>query len=175
MGNIAELDLETGDVKPTNMDFDPLPDGRYLVEMVDSNIKPTKKGDGLLLACTFDVLEEGYVGRKVFTNFNLKNPNADAVKIGLGMLSSLYKAATGKAGLPDDSAELHGRPVIAKVKFKPADKGFEAGNEIKGYYAAENAKPVVRKSTPAKTQQPAESDEGAATDEVTFEDDDIPF
>ena len=61
--------------------FDPLPAGKYVAAITESQMKPTKSGNGHYLELTFDVLDDGspagskYKGRKVWARLNLDNSN----------------------------------------------------------------------------------------------------
>lgn len=63
-------------------EFDNIPPGTYRVAVIDSQVKPTKKGDGEYMAVAFQILDGKYKDRRVMTNFNLKNPSEQAMKIG---------------------------------------------------------------------------------------------
>ncbi len=83
----TELDL-TGDVfVPTDATF----------EIVGAEVKGTKAGTGSYARIDFESIEEvdGQVGLKVSENYNLSNPNEDAVRIGRRDLRKLFTAATG--------------------------------------------------------------------------------
>lgn len=127
---MAILNFNAREVDP-NSSFDPLPEGWYNVKMIESEIKPTKAGDGSYLSAQFEVLDGQFVGRRIFTNYNIENKNPVAVKIAYEQLSALCHCA----GVLDlqDSTMLHGIPVQVKLKVKPATEQFDAGNEIKGY------------------------------------------
>jgi Protein of unknown function (DUF669) len=124
------------DVEPAT-DFDPIPAGKYLAIISDSEMKPTKSGNGSYLELTFQVIEGQYKNRLLWTRLNLDNPNATAVQIARSELSSICRAA----GLmtPKDSAELHNLPIVISVKCKKRDDTGDVTNEIKGYAKRELA------------------------------------
>lgn len=154
------INHNTEDHQARNADFEPLPDGRYLAQMVDSEVKATSRGDGMILKATFEILEPGFEDRKVFTNFNIQNPNEKAEQIGRGMLSSLCKAC-GKTGLVEDSEDLHEIPVVIRVKVEPAQGEYGPKNVVTGFYEKEGK---IKEKKAAKKVS-AEDDE----------DTDIPF
>lgn len=131
MGN---LDFDVDGTPARNMDFDPLPKGRYLAQVGNSEVVPTQKGDGLILKLTFDVLEAGFEGRKVFDQLNIQNPSEKAQQIGRGMLSALCKAC-GKTGTVSESYEIHEIPVVVAVKLDESP-GYAPKNKITGFYPA---------------------------------------
>jgi hypothetical protein len=118
------------EVEPTS-DFEPLPAGKYLAAITESEIKPTKNGSGSYLQLTFTVIEGEYKNRVVWARLNLNNPNATAVKIARSELSAICHAVGVMT--PRDSAELHNLPLVIRVKVKKRKDTDELTNEIKGY------------------------------------------
>ena len=115
-------------------DFDALPPGQYLAMATDSEMKPTKSGSGSYLQIVWEVIDGEYKGRKLWSRLNLDNPNRTAVEIAQRELSSICRAV--EVMKPEDSAELHGKPLVLKVGTeKRADTG-ELSNRVKGYASA---------------------------------------
>ena len=56
-----------------NKPLEPLPPGRDVVQIVNSEMRPTKDGMGQYLWLELDVLEGEYAGRKLFDRLNLVN------------------------------------------------------------------------------------------------------
>lgn len=117
--------------------FDPLPTGDYPAQIVDSDMKPTKKNDGHFLELEYDVIDGPCKGRKVWVRLNLDNPNAKAVEIANRQFASI-REATGVAN-PRDSQELHYKPHTIRVEFIKAGttKGTKTydrdANEVKAW------------------------------------------
>lgn len=111
--------------------FDPLPAGRYAAIITESEMKPTKAGNGQYLQLTFQVIEGEFRGRFVWARLNLENESAMAVKIARGELSSICRAVNVMQ--PRDSVELHGVPLEITVGLKRRDDSGEFTNVIKGY------------------------------------------
>jgi hypothetical protein len=111
--------------------FEPLPAGRYLAAITESEMKPTKSGSGSYLQLTFTVVEGEYKNRVLWARLNLNNPNATAVKIARGELSAICRAVGVLQ--PRDSVDLHNLPLVITVKLKKRDDTGELTNEIKGY------------------------------------------
>ena len=122
--------------KGNNM-FDPIPAGKYIAAITESEIKPTKNGSGHYLELTFDILDGQYKGRKVWARLNIDNPNATAVRIARGELFSICRAVGVMQ--PQDSIELHNLPLSIKVTCKKRDDTGEITNEVKGYEAKATA------------------------------------
>lgn len=124
------------EVEPTTS-FDPLPAGKYLAAITESEMKPTKSGSGSYLQLTFTVLEGEYKNRILWARLNLNNPNATAVKIARSELSAICHAVGVMQ--PRDSVELHNLPLVVTAKLKKRDDTGELTNEIKGYAKKESA------------------------------------
>ena len=135
------------EVEPTTQ-FDPLPAGKYLAVITESQQRPTKTGAGSYLQLTFQILEGEYENRLLWTRLNLDHPNATAVQIARADLSAICRAVGVLA--PRDSVELHNLPLMISVRCKKRQDTGDVVNEIKGYSPRE-AK-VVR---PAPTSSSA--------------------
>ena len=62
--------FDANQVEPTG-DFDPIPAGKYLAVITDSEMKPNKAGTGRLLQFTFQIIEGEYQNRLIWTLHNL--------------------------------------------------------------------------------------------------------
>ena len=138
--------------------FDVIPAGKYLAQIVNSEMRDTKNGAGQYLSMELDIVEGPFQGRKLFDRLNLVNPNQQAVDIAQRTLSALCRAA-GKMQVTD-SEQLHHIPVIVTVKVRPAgpDKGGverEAQNEVRGYESASGARPAPAARPSSSASRPA--------------------
>lgn len=131
--------FDANQVEPSN-DFDPIPAGKYLAVITESEMKPTKAGTGNFLQLTFQVVEGQFKNRLLWARLNLENPNATAVQIARAELSAICRAVGVLA--PNDSVELHNLPLVVHVKCRKRDDTGELTNEIKGY---------AKKESPAAT------------------------
>ena len=113
--------------------FEPLPADWYEVVITASEEKPTKAQTGSFLELKMEVVDGQHKGRLLFDRLNLNNPNKTAEEIAASTLSAICHAV----GVlhPEDSSELHDRPMMVKVVVKPADGAYSASNEVKGYEA----------------------------------------
>ena len=118
--------------------FELLPPGRYVVQIVQSEMRPTKAGNGQLLWLELDVLEGPHQGRKIWDQLNLVNPNQQTVEIAQRALSAICHAV-GELQV-SDSEQLHLRPlqVTLAVEADSRDKHLQPHeqrkqNKIKGY------------------------------------------
>ena len=124
------------EVEPTTS-FDPLPAGKYLAVITESEMKPTKSGTGSYLQLAFQVLEGQFKNRILWARLNLDNPNQLTVQIAKGELSAICRAVGVLQ--PKDSCELHNLPLIVTVKCKKREDTGDIVNEIKGYSKKESA------------------------------------
>lgn len=127
--------FDANQVEPTG-DFDPIPAGKYLAVITDSEMKPTKAGTGSLLQLTFQIVEGEYQNRLLWTRLNLDNPNAVAVQIARADLSAICRAVGVLS--PRDSVELHNLPLVIHVRCKKRSDTGDIVNEIKGYTKRES-------------------------------------
>jgi hypothetical protein len=136
--------FNANDVDPA-VGFEPVPAGKYLAIITESQQKPTKSGVGTYLQFTFQILEGEYKGRLAWARLNLDNPNATTMKIARAELSAICRAVGVMA--PKDSAELHNLPLIITVAQKPRQDTHELGNVITGY--AKKDAPAPRPAVPS--------------------------
>jgi len=134
MVNLGGFDASK--VEPSTT-FEPIPAGKYLAAIVDSEMKSTKAGNGHYLELTFQVLEGELKGRKVWSRLNLDNPNSQTVKIARGELSAICRAV--EVLTPQDSTDLHNLPLVITVRCKKRPDTGEISNEVKGYAKREAA------------------------------------
>jgi hypothetical protein len=143
MANLNGFDASQ--VEPS-ASFEPIPAGKYLAAITESEMKPTKNGSGSYLQLTFTILEGEYKNRVAWARLNLANPNATAVKIARSELSAICHAVGVMQ--PRDSLELHNVPLLITVKVKKREDTGELTNEIKGYEPKS-----VAAGQPQQTQQ----------------------
>lgn len=114
--------------EPVSLDNSVIPKGWYPAIVTASDVGPTSNGLGIIAKFTFEVVDGPNKGKKVFTNFNVKNPTETAQRIGLGMLSSLAKACNRPQF--DDTTELHNIHVLIKVDIDPGNEKYAERNKI---------------------------------------------
>ena len=120
--------FDASQVEP-NTEYEVLPPGRYLAQIVNSEMRPTKDGMGAYLYLEIDILEGQYQGRKLFDRLNLSNPNTTAVDIAQRTLSSICRAV-GRLQV-NNSEQLHLLPFIADVRVRPPKGEFGESNSIR--------------------------------------------
>ena len=128
--------------------FELLPPGRYSVQIVQSEMRATRAGNGQYLWLEMDVIEGPHQGRKIWDQLNLVNPNQQTVEIAQRALSAICHAV-GQLQV-SDSEQLHLRPLQVTLAVEPdsRDKHLppheqRKQNKIKGY-APLGPAPVAR-------------------------------
>lgn len=148
MADLRGFDANT--VEP-NGDFEPIPAGKYLAVITESELKPTKAGTGHYLQLTFQVIEGPYQNRLLWARLNIDNANAQARKIAQGELSAICRAVGVLA--PNDSVELHNLPLVVHVRCKKRTDTGEIVNEVKGY-SKKDSPPSPAAAAPAANSTP---------------------
>lgn len=146
-------------VEPSN--YDVFPAGKYLSQIVASEMRPTKDGRGQYLFLELDILEGPFAGRKLFDRLNLVNDNPDTVDIATRTLSSICRA-TGQMQVKD-SEQLHLIPLIADVRVRPPKGQYGESNSIRYLPRSAGASstpaqraPSAYASTPAPAAPPVQ-------------------
>jgi hypothetical protein len=157
---MAQFSFDSSTVAPRENSYELLPAGKYVGQVVDTEIIPLKSGNGHALQLTIEILQEGYRGRKVWARLNIRHINPTAEKIAQEQLRDLCEAI----GIPrfDDTAELHNKPISVKVKIRKDDTGqYEDKNEVAGFYPASGAV-AIPSSSPFPAQPRAAAPAAAA-------------
>jgi hypothetical protein len=154
-----------------------LPAGKYAAQIVESDVKENSKGTGQILALTFEITEGPHARRKLWTNLNIINDNAQAQEIAQRDLSAICKAI-GVRNVQDTEI-LHWKPLLVTVVVKLAGHKEKNGyvhdkdrNEVNGYAAIGGAyqggqqAPPQPRPAPVRQQAPAPAAQGpvAASD-----------
>jgi len=128
---MADLNTYYSPDDEPNTGFDPLPNGKYLCVITNSEMKPTRNGAGEYLELELEVIEGPYKSRKVWDRLTLKHTNEMTVKIARGTFRQI-RDATGVAN-PSNSIELHNLPIVVAVGLKKRTDTGELTNVVKGY------------------------------------------
>lgn len=126
--NGVELNFNAAQVAP-QLGIDPAPAGWYIMAITESELKPTKQGDGAYLNLTFSIMDGAHKGKKCFMRLNVRNANQTAQEIAYKQLSAVAHAA----GIMNvqNSAQLHNIPMKAKLKLRKDPSGqYDDNNEI---------------------------------------------
>lgn len=131
-----------------------IPNGSYSVIINKAEIKPTKTG-GEMINVQMKVLDgQPQGGRVIFSSFNVKNANPQAVQIGLSQLKTCLKSfGHANPNMLKSVDELVGLKGIVTTKIQ-ADEGYGEQARVTSYKpltqnaAAPLAGPVAPGATP---------------------------
>lgn len=147
-------------------DFEPIPPGEYILKVSQTELKNTKDGYGQYIKVAFTVVGPKYEGRKIFTNFNIRNHSQDAERIGASQLKSLVIAGGVQEPLVDTD-QLIGATVSARVTVeKSKDPQYGDQNRVSRYQPV-NA-PSMPAAAPAVHASAAAPVQGASTFSAAF-------
>jgi len=145
---MAQINFNAQTVSPESQ-FTPVPNGDYPVVITESEMKPTRNGDGQYLQLVLEIIDGPYKGRKVWDRLNLVNSNTTAVEIAQRALSQICHAV-GHLNL-QDTVELHNKPLTAKLVVRQ-QAGYDDTNEVKEYKASRS---THMQAPPPPQQAPA--------------------
>lgn len=120
--------FDASSIQPSNT-YQALPAGKYLGQIVASEMRATKDGRGQYLYLELDIVEGPHAGRRLFDRLNLINDNEQAVTIAKQTLSSICHAV-GKRQVKD-SDELHLIPMVLDVRVRPPKGEYGESNSIR--------------------------------------------
>ena len=124
---MATLNFDANQVEPSS-GKDPVPAGKYVAAVTNSEMKPTKNGAGQYLELEYQILDGEHKGRKLWSRHTLQHTSAQTVQIARGELSAVCRAIGVMQ--PKDSAELHNLPMTVTVKLKKREDNGEMANEV---------------------------------------------
>lgn len=117
---MAKLNFNASEVAPQQSGYEPRPAGEYTMQVVNSDMRTTKSGNGQYLWLEFDILN-GPVRGKFFERLNLFNENSKAVEIANRQLSAICNAVNIVA--LQDSEQLHMKPLKVVLKVSESKDG----------------------------------------------------
>lgn len=95
---------------------DLIPAGDYVMQIIDSALKPTKHSTGHYIELVFKVMEGPHEGRQFWERCNIDNPSDTAVKIAYQTMKEICDAV-GVAALKD-TEQLHLKPMKVKMSVR---------------------------------------------------------
>lgn len=130
---MVQLNFDATNVTPAASP-EALDTGWYPSNIIMTEMKPTKNGQGNYLECTFRLSSGPATGRTFKSRLNLQNQNQQAVDIAYAELSAICHAV-GKLRVAQ-STELHGGALEIYLKKLPRDDKPELmTNDVAGYRA----------------------------------------
>lgn len=145
-------DFNPAEVPEDDRSFEPLPAGDYLMQIIESDIKPTKTG-GEQLVLTLEVMDGPFSNRRVWDRLNIKNQNADAQRIAQRSLADLC-LAVGVTSLRQ-TEDLHFKPFTGRLAVKPDKTGQYGPSNSVRYKAKGGAVPAGKVGAVAGPGVPA--------------------
>jgi len=142
-------------------EYDPIPEGEYILKAVDAEEKATSRGDGSYIKVKYEVVKGEYAGRLLWQNFNINNPSEKAQHIGRQQIVA-WATACGRPNV-DDTDKLLGKPFAATVGIEPGTGGYKPSNKIKVFLfeqvadvpaPAKKAPPVAKAAPVATSKKP---------------------
>ena len=164
---MGTYDFSSADARTVDNDFQPLPDGEYLMSIDYAEIMETKSGRGEHLKLELVVLESpdgANQNRRVFQYHMIRHDNEATQRIGREYIEELARAI----GLPEpmniqDTTQFLNQAVRARLKTKKGSGDYGDSNEVERYFAPIHAS----QSTQVLTPPPADAGKPIK--------DDIPF
>lgn len=149
---MAKFGFDTAEVEVSApVEYDPIPEGEYILKALEAEEKETSKGDGSYIKVKFEVAKGEYAGRLLWQNFNINNPSERAQQIGRQQIVA-WATACGKPDA-DDTDKLLEKPFKAVVDIQAGSGGYKPSNRIKVFLFDSEEKPV--KSAPKAASKPA--------------------
>jgi hypothetical protein len=128
---MAQFNFDPSSVPKSERNFEVLPAGKYAAQVVESEVVDLKSGNGSALKLTIEILQEGYRGRKVWANLNVKHNNPVAEKIAQEQLRELCDSI-GVVRM-QDTVELHNKPFEVKLKIRKGEGSYDDQNDVAGF------------------------------------------
>ena len=151
---MAILNFNANEVEPSK-EFEPIPAGKYVAVITDSEMKETRAGTGHYLQLEFEITDGEFAGRKLWSRLNLENQNAEAVRLARADLSAICRSVNVLT--PTDSADLHNLPLVIKVHCRKDRNTGEITNDIRGYEPKANYTPEQKTAPAAASQSGSQS------------------
>jgi hypothetical protein len=154
MANLSSLfgntTFKPAEVEPLEMGFDPIPKGQYPIIITDSEIAPTKSGNGTMMTLKLVIQDGKFKNRILFENLCVQHSNETAQRIAQTRLAQICQSLNISA--LKDSVQLHDKPLLINVdveldKYQSDRQGSTVyRNAIKGYAPAA---PAPKAAAPA--------------------------
>ena len=129
---MAQINFDARTVDPSTGGMDIFETGEYGFQIVKSDVKQTRAGDGTMLVLEAACIDEGFTGKRLLIRLNVQNPSPQAVEIAYRDLSAICHVC-GVLQITD-TVQLHGRPFRVRLEKLPRrDKPEQFTNEIRAY------------------------------------------
>ncbi len=121
----------TFDPSQVNDDRQVLPEGEYILHVIESDVVPTKNGEGTLAKLTYEVVDGPLAKRRIWDQMTIQHSNAQAQEIGQRSLKRLCEAVG--LGPITETDSLHFRPFRGSVRIEKGQGGYDDKNVVKGF------------------------------------------
>lgn len=156
--------FNVADIPEDKKEFAPIPAGWYRGQITKSELKDTKSG-GKMISIGLTITGPEYQGRVIFANLNIRNPSAEAERIGQQQLGAVLRAI-GLARV-QDTDELIGGNLEFKVAIRKSEE-YGDQNDVKGFRAIQGSSVPTPAANPFKSKiSLAESGDGSELDAGT--------
>jgi len=140
-GNMSEIGFKADEIEDSPNEFSMVDPGKYRVIVIESEVRPTRKGDGRIMMLTLQICDGASQNRRLWDNILVNHPSEIAMRIANEKLKGLY-AALGLNQISDTS-ELHNKPLTAIVKHEVRKDNGETQERVSGYLVASAAGEVA--------------------------------
>jgi hypothetical protein len=103
--------------------------GHYVARIVDAIVKPYKTGKGRAVFLTWELMDDEYAARKLWSKCTLSHESEKAVKFGRQQFKDICDAC-GIAGPFKDLTMLYNKPCSIWVRVEEGDGQYPPKNEV---------------------------------------------
>ena len=140
---MAKFGFDTAEVDVSApAEYDPIPEGEYVLKALDAEEKSTSRGDGSYIKAKFEVVKGEYAGRLLWQNFNINNPSEKAQRIGRQQIVA-WATACGRPEA-DDTDKLLDKAFRAAVSIEKGTGGYSDSNRIKAFLFEQEDAPAPK-------------------------------
>ncbi|AVJ51803.1 hypothetical protein Vid5_gp48 [Pantoea phage vB_PagS_Vid5] len=127
---MAGFSFNAANVEPSDASI-VFPAGWYKGQIDQSEMKATRDGKGRYLELRVSLIDGKFNGKKTYIRLNVENANAETREYAFKDLSAICHAI-GVMQF-EDTQQLHGRPLLVKLKVRPASGDYDASNDVNGF------------------------------------------
>lgn len=145
--------FDDGAIAPAQgFDNTPIPNGEYVLKIMKQELAATKDQTGIMLKVEYAVVEGDYESRRIWTNFNIRNKNAQAQAIAIGEFKALCLACGIEYEIAKrDTDVLNDIPFRANVGLEKAREGYDPRNRVTKYLPRDEAPAAPQQAAPKPT------------------------
>jgi hypothetical protein len=142
---------ETFETEHMDLGDDLIPVGEYIAQAIEAEVKETQSG-GRILTFTFEVLDGGQQGRRLWERFNYVNQNEMAQRIARREMGRFAQAIG--LGVFQNTDEFLFKPVLIDVVIRKDKSGnYPDQNGVKKYRPVDGGSAPARSQSSGATQQ----------------------